>query len=246
MSTTPSVEVDALIHEIRNALAIAKANLEGVVDGKFAPTQERLLGIIQALNQLDALIEDLRAQSAEVTMPVRPAVINVCELLKREYSAIEPVARAKSINFSTHLCAVPTASCLQFYGDPTRIGQIVKNVLLNAMRYTPSGGTVTVECSRGGDQLEVRIADDGPGIRAEEMSGVFDSGVRGSASAGTGGSGYGLTVVKQLAEAQGGTVSVSSATSRGATFTVRLPGTPMRCRTANYPGEQCRCEQHEL
>lgn len=223
---TPSREVDELIHEMRNELAVASANLEALVDGKLDPTRERLLAIIQALSQLDALIEDLRVLSPDVQMQARPSYINVCELLNREYEAIDAVARAKNITVSIDRCPVPAAGCTHFYGDPTRIGQIAKNILLNAVRYTPKGGSISIECSRRAGQLEVRISDGGPGIKEEEAPHVFQSGFRGSAAEGAAGSGYGLAVVKQLVEAHGGSVSSSAATPQGATFTVRLPGTP--------------------
>jgi signal transduction histidine kinase len=233
-----SDEVDALIHEMRNELAVAKANLEGLVDGKLAPTRERLLGIIQTLNQLDGLVEDLRVLGPEASMSARPELINVCELLDREYSAVEALARVKNISVSVHRCPTPSADCMQFYGDPVRIGQIAKNVLLNAIRYTPAGGAITVDCRHPGDELEIRIADSGPGIKPEEASAVFQSGYRGSAAKGKEGSGHGLAIVKQLVEEQGGSVSLASETAGGATFTVKLLGNApehFRCEVCRRP-----------
>jgi signal transduction histidine kinase len=228
-----SLSLHELIHEMRNELAVARANLEGLVDGKLVPTRERLLGILQALSQLEALVEDVRACEPDVTMPVRPAQINVCELLDHEYGAMEAVARARGVAVSVQRCAVPTAECLHFYGDAARIGQIVKNVLLNAIRYTPKGGVVKVDCSRRADHLEVRISDSGPGISEREREQVFQPGFRGAAAAGTPGSGYGLAVVKELVEAQGGTITASAASPHGASFSVRLPGT--------VPGDDSLC-----
>lgn len=220
----PSSRLDEIIHEMRNELAVAKANLEGLIDGKFSPTPERLAGIVQALNQVDRLIDDVRLLGPGVTVDVRPSTINVCELLGREYAAFEAVARLKNITMSVHRCNTPAAECLTFFGDPSRIGQIIKNVLLNAVRYTPSGGTISVECRRA-DELEVVIADEGPGIQPEEKDAIFTPGVRGSASHGSDGWGYGLAIVKHLVEAHGGSVDVTSASQHGAVFTVRLPGT---------------------
>jgi two-component system, OmpR family, sensor histidine kinase BaeS len=221
---TSSLQVEALIHEMRNELAVAKANVEGLLDGKLAPTRERLLGIIQALTQLDALIDDLRLATPGAAMPSRASLINVCELLNHEYNAIDAIAKMKNIKVSIHRCSVSSAQCKQFLGDPARIGQITKNVLLNAIRYTPKGGSVEVDCSRHGGQLQVRISDTGPGVSKEEAEAVFTPGYRGTASGGTQGSGYGLAVVKQLVEEQGGTIAVSSDGVHGATFTVCLPG----------------------
>ena len=218
------VPLRELVHEMRNELAIARANLEGLVDGKLAPTRERLLGIIQALGQLGTLIDDVGSRETAVGMAVKPSVINVCELLEREYRAMEPLAKAREVAFSVARCPVPAQECLHFYGDAARIGQIVKNVLINAIRYTPRGGSVSVDCTRRADQLEVRIADTGPGIAAADRDRIFDPGFRGAAAAGTSGSGYGLALVKQLVEEQGGGVETSAATPHGAIFTVRLPG----------------------
>jgi signal transduction histidine kinase len=220
----PPADVSELIHEMRNELAVARANLEGLVDGKLAPTRERLLGIIQALSQLDGLIDDVRELGLEVVMPVRAGHINVCELLNREYSAMDAVARVRGVSVSINRCEVPAQECLHFFGDPGRIGQIIKNVMLNAIRYTPRGGSVTIDCERQADQLEVRIADSGPGLSEEDAGRVFEPAFRGSASQASDGSGYGLAVVKQLVEAQGGSVSAARASAGGAMFTVRLPG----------------------
>jgi len=214
-----------LVHEMRNELAVARANLEGLVDGKLAPTKERLQGILQALAQLEALIQDIRDYPNAAGMPSRTAEINVCALLEREYRSLEPVARARGVSVSVDRCPVPAQQCLHFYGDPTRIGQIVKNLLINAIRYTPRGGAVSVECARRDGQLEVRVADTGPGIPQSEREKVFEPGFRGAASAGTPGGGFGLAVVKQLVDEHGGTIALTGAKPHGAVFTVRLPGT---------------------
>ena len=214
-----------LVHEMRNELAIARANLEGLIDGKFAATKERLLAIIQALGQLEALVEDMRARDVAVDMPARPSLLDVCELLDREYRSIEPIARARGVSVSIHQCPVAHGECVQFYGDAARIGQIVKNVLINAIRYTPHGGSVSVDCTHDARELEIRIADTGPGLADGENAQIFEAGFRGEASRGTSGSGYGLAVAKHLAEEQGGSIEATSASPHGAIFTVRLPGT---------------------
>ena len=133
---------------------------------------------------------------------------------------------------------MPLEPCTQFYGDPVRIGQIAKNILLNALRYTPPGGTITIDCLHPGDELQIRIADSGPGVKADEASAIFQSGYRGSAALGKEGSGHGLAIVKQLVEEQGGSVNLSSENASGATFTVKLPGTPseaFRCEVCRRP-----------
>ena len=214
-----------LVHEMRNELAVARANLEGLVDGTLAPTRERLLGIVQALTQLETLIADLNSLESAVAMPLRPENINVCELLDREYRSIEAIARGRGVDVFVNRCPSPAPECMHFYGDATRIGQIVKNVMLNAIRYTPRGGSVSVDCKRRADQLEVRISDSGPGVAEQDTQRIFEPGFRGAVAAGTSGSGFGLALVKEFVEAQGGTVAVSEVVPNGATFAIRLPGT---------------------
>jgi two-component system, OmpR family, sensor histidine kinase TctE len=214
-----------LVHEMRNELAVARANLEGLVDGKLAPTKERLQGVLQALTQLEGLIEDISGYPVAAGMQSRVTEINVCALLEHEYHSLEPVAKARGVSVAVDRCPVPAQQCVHFHGDPTRIGQIVKNLLINAIRYTPRGGAVSVECARRDGQLEVRVADNGPGIPESERDKVFEPGFRGAAAAGTPGAGFGLSVVKQLVDEHGGTIAVTAAQPQGAVFTVRLPGT---------------------
>lgn len=222
------MQLNELMHEMRNSLTIAKANLEAFIDGKLAPTPQRLDGILQALTQLESMLDDLRVIGPLVEASDQRRQINICQLLEREYGAIEASARAKDIRVDITRCAVAADQCRHFFGDPVRIGQIVKNVLLNAVRYTRPHGSLSIDCSRRADHLEIQIADNGPGIDPAEAHKVFEPGFRGSAAAATAehGSGYGLSVVKRLVEEQGGRVTVDDVpdSPHGARFTIRLPG----------------------
>jgi two-component system, OmpR family, sensor histidine kinase BaeS len=219
-----SLALDELIHDMRNELAVAKANLEGLADGKLEPTHARFVSILQALDHLQSLIAELHSVEMSADIEVHPVALNVCELLNREFSAMQAFAAAKPVTVSIHRCPAPTAACMNFYADPVRIGQIVKNVLINAVNYTPAGGSISIDCHRRADQLEVRISDTGPGVSERDRERIFEPGFRGSASAGTEGSGYGLATVKRLVEAHGGTVTPGAAFAGGATFSIRLPG----------------------
>ena len=151
-----------------------------------------------------------------------PIEINVCKLLEREFASMEAVALEKQVSLSIFRCPHPNAACQYFYGDPNRIGQIVKNVLLNAVSYTPRGGAITVDCRRRADELQVTIADNGPGVAPADARRIFEAGFRGSTS--EAGSGLGLAVVKELAEAHGGSIRLDTQSTRGASFILRLPG----------------------
>jgi len=232
-------QLDELMHEMRNALTVAKANLEAFIDGKLAPTPQRLDAVLQALSQLESMLEDLRIIGPVVGESARMQSIDVCTLLEREFQAIDASARAKDISLQVTRCAVAAPECRHFLADPLRVGQIVKNVLLNAVRYTPAGGVISIDCSRRADELAITISDSGPGINPSEAQRLFEPGFRGSAAAHVPGSGHGLALVKRFVEGQGGTVSVSSENGHGAIFTVRLPGsiagpTTASCETCGH------------
>ncbi len=134
------------------------------------------------------------------------------------------VARAKGIALRVTRCAAASPACEHFFGDPVRIGQIVKNLALNAVRYTPAGGSISIDCSRRAGQLQVTVSDSGPGVKPDEAADIFKPRFRGAAAGGTPGSGHGLAIVKEFVERQGGTVEMASLSPSGASFCVRLPG----------------------
>jgi signal transduction histidine kinase len=210
---------------MRNHLAIAVANIEAFIDGKLDPTPARLAAVLQALQELDVLMNDIGPE--ERLAQSEPRTIDLCELLRRDLTSIEAAAEEKGIQLECRRCDGAHEACRSFTGDPVRIGQIVKNVLLNAIHYTPAGKIVSVDCSRGGGELRFSVSDQGPGVPHVEQERIFETGYRGTAAAGKPGSGLGLSIARQLAEEHGGTVEVRSDGRTGTTFTVRLPGSPV-------------------
>jgi signal transduction histidine kinase len=212
---------------MRNHLAVATSNIEAFLDGKLEPTEARLAAVLHALAEVDVLINDLpRAETAR-PMELHGQSIDVCGLIANESTAMEAFASERGVHFEVERCACVDAACKNFYGDPQRIGQVVTNVLTNAIRYTPRGGRVGVVCRREGGCLEFTVNDDGPGIAADDLPRIFEPGFRGKSAGEHHGSGLGLSLVKEFVERQGGSVAVSSTPLSGATFTVRLPGTPV-------------------
>jgi signal transduction histidine kinase len=207
---------------MRNHLAIAVANIEAFIDGKLEPTPGRLAAVLQALQELDVLMNDIGPE--ERPARAEPRTIDLCALLKSDLTSIEAAAEEKGVRLDCTRCNGAHDECRSFTGDPVRIGQIVKNVLLNAIHYTPAGRLVSVDCSRGAGELRFSVSDQGPGVPQPEQERIFEAGYRGTASAGTSGSGLGLSIARQLAEEHGGTVDVSSDGQTGTTFTIRLPG----------------------
>lgn len=107
-------------------------------------------------------------------------------------------------------------------GDPARLRQIVGNLLANALKFTPRGGRVSIRLAREAGQAVLEVSDSGPGIPEDELDRVFERFFRGRVAR-AGGSGIGLTVVRELVSAHGGDVRVANAIGGGAVFTVVLP-----------------------
>jgi signal transduction histidine kinase len=128
---------------------------------------------------------------------------------------------AKGVGLQMHV-----DSGRRLHVDPDRLGQVLTNLLDNALRHTPPGRTVTVSCTDNGPSVELTVTDAGEGIAAEHLNHVFDRFYRVDSARDRlhGGSGIGLSIAKALVEAHGGRISVSSpGPGRGSTFVVRLP-----------------------
>jgi len=234
--------VRTVIHEMRNQLAVAVANIEAFIDGKLEPTPKRLRAVLQALGELNVLLDDVQ-EAKPAAMSSKPQVVDICTIIASEVLAIEASAAAKGLTFTVHQCRRTQPECRAFFGDPFRVGQLVKNLLLNAVRYTPAGGYITVDCFRESGMLALRVANDGPGISQSDLPHIFEPGYRGSMAQGTAGTGTGLAVAKQIVEAHRGTITAVSLQGRGTSFTVRFPDVrtlPQSCATCGA-GEAANC-----
>lgn len=213
-----------VVHEIRNHLAVAIANIEAFRDGVLAPSPQRLDAVGQALLEAEALLAELAATERTMEREANGVqTFDACRLIVNEVVVFEAAAREKDVQLVIERCAETHPACTTFVGDPTHIAEIVNNLLSNAVRYTPSGGRIVVDCRRA-DRLTLTVSDSGPGIAPEERERIFESGVRGSAGAATAGSGIGLAIVRRFVEEQGGTIDVGESPEHGARFTIALPG----------------------
>lgn len=219
-----------LSHEIGNALSIAQANLEGIMDGVLEPTPERYTGMRNALESVARLLDDRRHPPKSVeekTQAIRVEDFNICAMIAAQATLIDGLARAKNVTVKYAPCVEHHPGCSHYRGDPQRTGQILRNVLINAVRYTPPGGHVEILCDRPGAEITLVVKDSGPGIGSEELPQIFDEGFRGKAAAAVQGSGIGLSVVSQLLTALGGKARVFSEEGNGATFVIELPASPV-------------------
>jgi PAS domain S-box-containing protein len=173
------------------------------------------------------IIDDLLDVSSIITGKLRLQVrrIDLGEVIHAAVEAMRPAVDAKEIC----LDCIPAAEALPISGDPGRLQQVIWNLLANAVKFTPPRGRIEVRLERAGSQAEIRVRDNGIGIRADFIDYVFDR-FRQADSSTTrrhGGLGLGLAIVRHLVELHGGTVQAESdGEGTGATFTVRLPITP--------------------
>ena len=209
-------------HELRTPLMAIQATVEAMVDGVFEPDQERLETVnseVQRLSRLvDALLKLSRLENR--TTPLNLEKLNVGELVD-------------SI-MSTHEAFVSDAGLALVYerqpdvyvlGDADMIRQATANLLSNAVRYTPEGGTVTVRVFEADGEANIQVQDTGIGLSPEEAKMVFSRFWRADAGRAreSGGLGIGLSMVKEIVDQHKGWVQVEGRKGEGARFTIHLP-----------------------
>lgn len=194
------------------------------------------------------IISDLLDMSSIISGKVRLDVqrADLATLVQAAVDTVRPAAEAKAIRL--HVVIDPLARPVR--GDPNRLQQVFWNLLTNAVKFTPKGGRVSVSLERVSSHLEVNFADNGEGIDATFLPHVFDRFRQGDASTDRrhGGLGLGLSIVKQLVELHGGTISVKSAgKGMGSNFRLTLPlmaaiDDSPTVTTAHHPAESAHSE----
>jgi signal transduction histidine kinase len=215
-----------IAHELRNPLHIIQGNLEGMLDEVYEATPENLTATLDETRLLARLVSDLQtlslAESGQLALhPVRSLA---ADLLADAAAGFSTRAAEEGINLSVEVPAEDPP--LELNADPDRIGQVLSNLLVNALRYTPSGGSVTLGAAPIPGGARLTVSDTGTGIPPEELPYVFDRFWRGDRSrgrAGGTGSGLGLAIAKQLVEAHGGTISAASRPGGGTEMVIELP-----------------------
>ncbi|MFD5813282.1 sensor histidine kinase [Streptomyces sp. NPDC127038] len=215
--------VSDIAHELRTPLTNIRGWLEVARDGLVEPDPELLSSLHEEAVVLQRVIDDLQdlAAADAGTLRLRREEVRAGELLEQVAAAHRVGAEAAGVRLRTGTDGTPRADA-----DPVRMRQALGNLVSNAIRHTPAGGTVTLSAHREGDEAVFTVADTGAGIAPADLDRVFDRFWRAekSRSRRTGGSGLGLAIVRQLAAAHGGTVSVTSEPGTGSVFTLRLPG----------------------
>jgi signal transduction histidine kinase len=205
-------------HELRTPLSVIRGNLEGVLDGLYPADQAHLGPVLEETAVMARLLDDLQTLSTAEAGVLR---------LHRERVAAASLAADAVTAFRAH--AEEAGVALRWHAaggvpdldaDPLRIGQVLANLLSNAVRHTPPGGSVTLSVEPAGAAVAFAVADTGPGIDVRELPHVFDRFVK---SAGSGGAGLGLAIAKSLVEAHGGSIGADSTPGHGTTMRFLLP-----------------------
>lgn len=212
-------------HELRTPLANLRGYLEALTDGVVAPDADLFASLHEEAVLQQRIVDDLQdlALAEAGTLIYHRSRVELGELLETCRTAHQAVAEAAGVRLTASM-----VGSAHVHADPDRLRQVLGNLLGNALRATPAGGTVTLTGVRDGGWVELAVADTGTGIAAEHLPYVFDRFWRADAARGrtTGGSGLGLAIARQIVSDHDGTITVTSELGAGTRFTIRLPVDP--------------------
>lgn len=215
--------VGDVAHELRTPLTTLDGYLEGLEDGVIRPDPETWRVLRRETARLNRLIGDLselwRAEARQ--LPLRPARVSIAPLLAELAERHRPEAAARDMRIEVAPDAGATAMA-----DRDRLIQLLGNYVSNALRYAPAGSTVRLSASDGAGAVRITVADEGPGLSAEQLDHVYERFYRAdpSRSRALGGAGIGLAITRALAEAMEGRAwAESDGPGHGSRFSVALP-----------------------
>jgi two-component system, OmpR family, sensor histidine kinase BaeS len=207
-----------MTHELRTPLAIIRGQAEGIGDGLYPGDQAHVMPILDATASLETLVDALGTMTlADVeSLTLKREAVDVPVLVTSSLAAFQSAADAAGV----HLAAQVGADLPLVDADPARIRGVFGNLLSNAIRYTPAGGTVTASARRSEKSVVFAVRDTGPGIPNELRPHIFERFVKGPGSPG---SGLGLAIAKDVVSAHGGTIEAISEPGQGAEIRFTLP-----------------------
>ncbi|MGQ9555561.1 MAG: sensor histidine kinase [Anaerolineae bacterium] len=215
--------VSDVAHELRTPLTNLRGYLEAARDGLVPPDMALVDNLYEETMLLQRLVADLQelaqAEAGQLALERQPMAL--AGIVEQAVEMLRPQAEAKGLTVRVDLpLDLPLVNA-----DPERVGQVLRNLLNNAVAHTPPGGEVTVTARRGNQEIAIAVRDTGSGIGPEHLPYVFDRFYRVDRSRArqTGGAGLGLAIVKQLVVAHGGSVSAESELGKGSVFTFTLP-----------------------
>jgi two-component system, OmpR family, sensor histidine kinase BaeS len=211
--------VATVAHELRTPVAVLQAGHEALLDGVTEPSPEELGSLRDEVLRLARMVDDLQTMAA-ADAAVLQLTREPHDLAGIAGAAADSLARrfeAAEVTLDRQLTPAPALA------DERWMHQVVTNLLGNALKFTPAGGTVTIRTWQDGLSAVLEVADTGIGIPAAELPRIFDRFWRGQAAAQTSGSGIGLAIAAELASAHGGTLTAASEPGEGTRLTLSLP-----------------------
>lgn len=210
-------------HELRTPLSNIRGYLEAIRDGIKRPDADTIRSIDEEATLLSRLVDDLQALSlAEAgELKLNRQAEDIIKLIKQAVAAKQTQAVAKGVSISTEV----SKKLHSVNVDSHRIGQVLHNLLENAIAHTAKNGSIVVTAQKQDNWVKVSVADTGEGIPAEDLPNIFERFYRvdKSRARATGGSGLGLTIAKRLVEAHGGKIEARSELGKGSCFSFTLP-----------------------
>ena len=209
-------------HELRTPLTVIAGDVEAMLDGVHPADEAHLRAVLDETRVMERLIDDLRtmALSEAGTLALHREPTDIEVVLEAVVRSADGAATERGVSLRHGSAATDAADLPILDVDPIRLQEAIGNLVANAIRHTPVGGSVAVTASIADPWLDIRVADTGPGIDPDVLPRVFERFVKGAAS---GGSGLGLAIARSLLEAQGGTLEVEATGPAGTTFLARLP-----------------------
>ncbi|HYO86592.1 MAG TPA: ATP-binding protein [Dermatophilaceae bacterium] len=214
-----------LAHELRTPIATLTAYHDGLHDGITHLGAHSRVALCEQTDRLARLADDIdevcTVEEGRLVLDLQPHAVG--DLIRPAADGMRGRFADKGVNL---LIDTDGAAGVRITADRTRIGQVLTNLLSNALRHTPTGGTVTLSAAHEGGEMAIMVTDNGDGITAEQLPHVFERFYRGDNARDTGrsGSGVGLTISKALIDAHDGTITAASAgPAQGARFVIYLP-----------------------
>ncbi len=212
-------------HELRTPLTVLQGNLQAILDGVYTLSEDEVARLYSQTKLLSRLVDDLRelalAEAGKLNMTMRP--VDLAALLSGIGQQMSAVAEGQDTALRVEL---PTALPL-VRADPDRVSEVLHNLIANALRHTPAGGSVTIRARSSDGEVTVSVEDTGSGIGPEDLAHVFDrfwhADKQAVRQAWDGGSGLGLAIAQGLIQAHGGRIWAESEVGSGSTFRFTLP-----------------------
>lgn len=214
-------------HELRTPISVVRTGLEAMRDGLLETTPANIAALHDKILLTTRLVGDLQqlALADAGQLSIHKEALDLNELVERIRATVEVELEDRGVALRIDI----PVDLQRVHADRQRIEQVLLNLLANAMRYTPSGGTISIAAKSADEQmLQVSLCDSGPGLSKEDLEHVFDRFYRADAartreSGESSGSGLGLAIAKALIEAHGGRIWAENAAAGGACFHFTLP-----------------------